>query len=255
MSQRQLTPLGDTGIEDIRDRRLNSAVAPPLVRSVSAEYPANYVGLIESRMLVRDTLASTLQNHIRSQVRAFSSVEEWSSSERDCAYSLIVLSELGRSSECIVSDIKEVLAHAAGTPCAILSDSEDPEIMLQILRSGAKGYIPTSLPMGVGIEALALVRAGGVYGPVSMLLDKVPPPPSRPVEIIPEPEDEEADNQFTPRQLDVIESLRRGKPNKLIAYELNMCEGTVKVHIRNIMRKLKATNRTEVAILANKFLK
>ena len=127
--------------------------------------------------------------------------------------------------------------------------------MLQILRSGAKGYIPTSLPMGVGIEALALVRAGGVYGPVSMLLDKVPPPPSRPVEIIPEPEDEEADNQFTPRQLDVIESLRRGKPNKLIAYELNMCEGTVKVHIRNIMRKLKATNRTEVAILANKFLK
>ena len=37
--------------------------------------------------------------------------------------------------------------------------------------------------------------------------------------------------------------------NKLIAYELNMCESTVKVHIRNIMKKLKATNRTQVAYL------
>ena len=37
--------------------------------------------------------------------------------------------------------------------------------------------------------------------------------------------------------------------NKLIAYELDMCESTVKVHIRNIMKKLKATNRTEVAYL------
>ena len=41
--------------------------------------------------------------------------------------------------------------------------------------------------------------------------------------------------------------LRRGKANKIIAYELNLCESTVKVHIRNIMKKLGATNRTEVA--------
>jgi DNA-binding NarL/FixJ family response regulator len=37
--------------------------------------------------------------------------------------------------------------------------------------------------------------------------------------------------------------------NKLIAYELAMCESTVKVHIRNIMKKLNATNRTQVAYL------
>jgi hypothetical protein len=42
-------------------------------------------------------------------------------------------------------------------------------------------------------------------------------------------------------------SLREGKANKIIAYELNMCESTVKVHVRNIMKKLKARNRTEVA--------
>ena len=53
----------------------------------------------------------------------------------------------------------------------------------------------------------------------------------------------------------MIDALRRGKANKIIAYELNMCESTVKVHIRNIMKKLKAKNRTEVAYLANKLFK
>jgi DNA-binding NarL/FixJ family response regulator len=52
---------------------------------------------------------------------------------------------------------------------------------------------------------------------------------------------------FTTREAAVVEALRKGKANKIIAYELNLCESTVKVHIRNIMKKLKATNRTEVA--------
>jgi DNA-binding NarL/FixJ family response regulator len=60
---------------------------------------------------------------------------------------------------------------------------------------------------------------------------------------------------FTSRQAAVIEALRMGKPNKSIAYELNMCESTVKVHVRNIMKKLKAKNRTEVAFMANKLLR
>jgi len=47
----------------------------------------------------------------------------------------------------------------------------------------------------------------------------------------------------------VVRALCRGKANKVIAYELNMCESTVKVHVRNIMKKLKAKNRTEVAVM------
>ena len=54
---------------------------------------------------------------------------------------------------------------------------------------------------------------------------------------------------FTAKQTAVIEAIRRGKANKVIAYELNMCESTVKVHVRNIMKKLQAKNRTQVALL------
>jgi DNA-binding NarL/FixJ family response regulator len=56
---------------------------------------------------------------------------------------------------------------------------------------------------------------------------------------------------FTPRQLEVLRLLRQGKPNKIIAYELDVEESTVKVHVRHIMRKLKATNRTHAVVLAN----
>jgi DNA-binding NarL/FixJ family response regulator len=55
---------------------------------------------------------------------------------------------------------------------------------------------------------------------------------------------------FTPREIQVIESLQRGRSNKVIAGDLKLSENTVKVHIRHIMRKLKATNRTQAALLS-----
>ena len=58
-------------------------------------------------------------------------------------------------------------------------------------------------------------------------------------------------NGLSPRQVLVARALRKGTPNKMIAYDLNMCESTVKVHVRHIMRKLKAKNRTQVAFLTN----
>ena len=51
---------------------------------------------------------------------------------------------------------------------------------------------------------------------------------------------------LTPRQSEILNCLRRGLSNKLIAYELQMCESTVKIHVRNIMKKIGATNRTQV---------
>jgi DNA-binding NarL/FixJ family response regulator len=52
----------------------------------------------------------------------------------------------------------------------------------------------------------------------------------------------------------VIRAIQQGKPNKIIAYELNMCESTVKVHVRHVMKKLRAKNRTDVAIKATDLL-
>jgi DNA-binding NarL/FixJ family response regulator len=55
----------------------------------------------------------------------------------------------------------------------------------------------------------------------------------------------------TPREREVIQLIVRGLLNKQIAYMLNMAEGTVKVHIKNISRKYGLRNRTQIALMFN----
>jgi DNA-binding NarL/FixJ family response regulator len=60
-----------------------------------------------------------------------------------------------------------------------------------------------------------------------------------------------ADLCFTRRETALVDLLRRGMQNKIMAYKLGISESTVKSHLRSIMKKLKAKNRTQaVCILA-----
>ncbi len=128
---------------------------------------------------------------------------------------------------------------------AILSDQEKPADILNALSKGARGYIQMSLPLEIVTQALRLICAGGVFIPASSLMSLAVSEVARP-----EPVKQETD-LLSPRQILVAKALRKGTPNKIIAYQLNMCESTVKVHVRHIMKKLKAKNRTEVAFLTN----
>ena len=130
------------------------------------------------------------------------------------------------------------------TPIIVVADGEQAGQILEILDLGARGYIPTSLSLEVAIEAMILVGVGGTFIPATSLTSSrgsIKPAGASPL----------LDGTFTARQAAVVEALRKGKANKIIAYELQMRESTVKVHVRNIMKKLKAKNRTEVAYLAN----
>ncbi len=131
-------------------------------------------------------------------------------------------------------------------PIMLVSDKEEPDLIVAFLERNIRGFISTNLSISVMLRAIDLVSAGGVFVPASCLIraQRRPANPASPA----------GHGVFTARQAVVVEALRRGKANKIIAYELNMRESTVKVHVRNIMRKLKATNRTEVAYLANQLL-
>jgi DNA-binding NarL/FixJ family response regulator len=56
------------------------------------------------------------------------------------------------------------------------------------------------------------------------------------------------DAALTAREWEVLKILREGRQNKLIAFELGISENTVKVHLRNIMKKLHVSNRTQVVL-------
>jgi DNA-binding NarL/FixJ family response regulator len=107
----------------------------------------------------------------------------------------------------------------------------------------AKGYIPMTMGFEIAIAAVRFVLAGGAYVPAECLLSGIP-------SASPSPQASAASGAVTAREMAVVRAIQQGKPNKIIAYELNLCESTVKVHIRRIMKKLRAKNRTDVAIKA-----
>ena len=207
------------------------------------------VAVIERRSFVRECLIRSLAAATGWNVVAYDSAEAWLSVGDQLPASLVVLCVGG--SGCAVEndpDIARLGDIAARAPVALMADSEEPGHIVAALENSARGYIPTSLPLHVAIEAMRLVRAGGVYVPASSLIA------SQKSQMEPVEDKPKATSMFTSRQLSVIAALRKGKANKIIAYELNMRESTVKVHVRNIMKKLKARNRTEVAYLANSML-
>jgi DNA-binding NarL/FixJ family response regulator len=178
---------------------------------------------------------------------AVTSVTEWRSVADDASPLAAILLNIGGkcADDPVVADQVRSLSAEFQVPVILLADSVDLLQIIKALEYGAKGYIPSSVSIDVCIEAIALSLAGGIFLPASSVLAmrtvlEVEAPQVRPLE-----------SMFTARQVEVVTALRRGKANKIIAYELNLRESTVKVHIRNIMKKMKASNRTEVAYKLN----
>ncbi len=128
---------------------------------------------------------------------------------------------------------------------AVLSHIEEVESILKVLSLGARGYIPTTLPLRVVVQALRLIIAGGIFVPSTSLLALSSGQGfAAPKAGVPE-------GLLNAREYLVAMALRKGTPNKTIAGELGLAESTVKLLVRSVMRKLKAKNRTEVAYLTN----
>jgi len=207
---------------------------------------ADSISIIDENAFARDCLARCLREIERDFViGSYGSVESWQSAQPTGGTSIVLLCATGqKATELTVRrDLAAVKATQPGALCIVMSDGESPEQMLDAIEQGASGYMPSSIGLEVAIEAIRLVRAGGTFVPASALLK------SRAVADQAALRKESERGLFTARQAEVVKALRRGQPNKLIAYELNMGECTVKVHIRNIMKKLHARNRTEVAFL------
>jgi DNA-binding NarL/FixJ family response regulator len=136
---------------------------------------------------------------------------------------------------------------APGRPVVIISDLTDADEVRSAFRAGARGYLLSSMGAAEVATAIQFVSAGGTYVPASVLsgLTTLPSATSETVQ---------AGRDFSPRQMDVLKRLQEGKPNKIIAHELGMAESTVKVHIRVIMRKLNARNRTQVVLMTGRKL-
>ena len=199
------------------------------------------LAIIDERTLERECLAQSLIAHgLDAEVELFSSVEAW----LDCADIRCagVLINLGRGNFCdepTVRRVKRIIENHPSIPVIILSENRDLKQTLSAFEAGVKGYISSSMGLSVCVGAISLALAGGSFVSAESLSDL------RALLMTAEERERKRAALFTGREAEVIDALTQGKPNKIIAYDLNLRESTVKVHIRNIMKKLNARNRTE----------
>ncbi|QDE40778.1 response regulator transcription factor [Luteibacter pinisoli] len=139
-------------------------------------------------------------------------------------------------------------------PVIVLSGTEDPTAIRHVLDLGVQGYIPKSSPPDVILNAVRLVVGGGIYVPPEAM-KAASATTLTPAFAMAGSGDglstkERLATVLTDRQIDVLKLLAKGRPNKLIARELGISEGTVKIHLAAIFRALHVRNRLEALVAA-----
>jgi DNA-binding NarL/FixJ family response regulator len=214
------------------DHRIVAALNSKTTRSIA---------LVESRAFVGECIQRSLRAALSSPVVIFSTLSELESQFSE-SFALFFLSLGDANQEECANALTLLGALAPSVPIVVLSSSANHmDFARTAINYGAKGYIPSTTNFEIVVEAVRFILAGGTYVPIDHLFDqatrnpfatKPPSPPS----------------VLTDREMSVVQAIQEGKSNKIIAYKLCICEGTVKVHLRNIMKKLNAKNRTEVAV-------
>ncbi len=132
---------------------------------------------------------------------------------------------------------------------AIVSGSEERSDVLKAVATGLGGYVPKSLQDDEIVAALRDILDGRIYVPRFMTSQGS----TVATRALPEPAEKAsassatASKPISPRQRDVLECVRRGLSNKEIARELEIAEGTVKIHLAALFSHFGARNRTELA--------
>jgi len=147
-------------------------------------------------------------------------------------------------------DIDDLRLELPNIPLVVIAEHEKASDVIEALRAGARGYISAQTQLSVVFQALRFIMQGGMYFPSSALLQAMISPQLPVGRRLFNDDDGHHSASLTNRQTAVWKLLQHGHSNKVIARQLDMCESTVKVHMRQIMRKLGASNRTQAAMYA-----
>src|SRR5690606_23618081 len=159
---------------------------------------------------------------------------------------VIDLSMPGVSGPGRIAGVRRGYADMAVVGLAGAAVAAEMEVLLDL---GVRGYIPKAYSPEIMLSAVRLVLSGGVYVP-PMLLAGAPGAINNghrnlgSLDALRE--------LLTERQIEVLRLLSQGKPNKSIARDLNISEGTVKIHLAAIFRALDVRNRVEAVVASRK---
>ena len=134
------------------------------------------------------------------------------------------------------------------TAILMLTVSEDAQDLLVALKAGACGYLIKNIETDFLIRAIRRAAAGETVVAEAMTA-KLVAQLNGGAQATPLPVPPEMD-KLTPREKEILACLARGESNKLIARTLDLAESTVKIHVQNVLKKLKLSSRVQAAVFA-----
>ncbi|HTH15965.1 MAG TPA: response regulator transcription factor [Magnetospirillum sp.] len=213
---------------------------------MTADAPAGYVLIADDHPLFRDALRqvvqATLPDHAISEAHTFDGA--LAAAEGD-QLDLILL-DINMPGMNGFAGLISLRNHVPATPVVVVSADEARDTISQAMTLGASGFIPKSLEREQMIAAVRMVMNGEVFVPAQ----GSEPLPSSSAEA----RFREGYEALTAQQRKVLEMLVAGKSNKVIAYELDITESTVKAHVTAILRKLRVHSRTQAVLNASRML-
>ncbi|MGD0639202.1 MAG: response regulator transcription factor [Roseiarcus sp.] len=250
MSEQNQNPTG-------AGRRTQTGPSPPSGRS-----QAERIVLIETRRWLRDCLAYALVRFLpETAVEGATSVDEVVPGP-----ARLMLIGLDPRSGCEPAQLRhtfETLQRVgAGSPIGVYLHADNAAVAKLLATLGVAGIVLPSASVEIAVASVRLMAAGGTFLPAGVVdhgeeTDAPTPAAERPAQDAPPPAAARPNEMpaplqsLTARERDVLNSLSAGRANKNIAFDLQMSESTVKVHLRSIMKKLHAANRTQAAMRLN----
>jgi two-component system nitrate/nitrite response regulator NarL len=205
--------------------------------------------LIDDHALVRKGIEELLQSRGVQVVAAVGSGEEGVRRARELPADLILL-DVKMPGMNGIETLKQLRASGIGTPVVMLTMSREDADLSAALRAGAQGYLLKDIEPEDLVPALEATLQGSnvvareLVGSLARLVrgDAGPQKEARPRQA--------PFAELTPRELEILGCIADGSSNKMIARELDITDGTVKLHVKAILRKLGLRSRVEAAVSA-----
>jgi len=205
--------------------------------------------LIDDHALVRKGIEELLQSRGVQVVASVSSGEEGVRRARDLPADIILL-DIKMPGMTGIETLRQLRASGVETPVVMLTMSREDADLSAALRGGAQGYLLKDIEPEELVPALEAALRGDdvvareMVGTLARLVrsdagpDREARRPAAPFA------------ELTPREREILECLADGFSNKMIARALEIADGTVKLHVKAILRKLGLRSRVEAAVTA-----
>jgi two-component system nitrate/nitrite response regulator NarL len=205
--------------------------------------------LIDDHALVRKGIEGLLQSRGVQVVASVSSGEEGVRRARELASDIILL-DVKMPGMTGIETLRQLRSSGIDTPVVMLTMSREDADLGAALRAGARGYLLKDIEPDDLVPALEAalhgdnVVASEMVGTLARIVrgksgaEMDSQRPATPL------------SELTPRELEILEHIAGGLSNKMIARALAITDGTVKLHVKGILRKLGMRSRVEAAVTA-----